>query len=85
MVDDSNLLEQNILVKSKSPSKIKSTSRLTKEVESGVLDSNEAEVPKKTIRDTFYGRINVSVKTMDIVITVLIIALLASIIIGLII
>lgn len=85
MVNDSSLLNQNIAVKSKSPSKIKSTNRLTKEIQSEALESNATEFPKKTMRDTFYGRIKVSVKTMDIVITVLIIALLASIIIGLVI
>lgn len=39
-------------------------------------------VTKKSIRDTLYGKINVSVKTMDIVITILMVALFASIILG---
>ena len=40
---------------------------------------------KKTVRDTLYGRIDVSVNTMDKVIAGLMIALVASIILGVII
>lgn len=83
MSNNSKLLDYNTVIKSNSPSALKKTNRLTKEIHSEDIEGKSVEVPKKTIRDTFYGRINVSVKTMDLVITVLIIALLASIIIGL--
>lgn len=40
------------------------------------------EVPKKSIRDTLYGNLNVSVKTMDKFLIVLITLLILSLIIG---
>ena len=40
------------------------------------------EVPKKTMRDTLYGNLDVSVKTMDIFITGLFVLLALSMIIG---
>lgn len=52
------------------------------EVISGDLNDEGTVTYKKTFRDGLYGRIKVSVKTMDIIITVLMIALVASIVIG---
>lgn len=43
---------------------------------------NNCENKKKTVRDTLYGRINVSLKTMDNIIAVLLVALVLSIIVG---
>lgn len=40
------------------------------------------EVPKKSMRDTLYGNLNVSVKTMDRVLIVLFTLLALSLIIG---
>lgn len=40
------------------------------------------EIPKKTIRDTLYGNLDVSVKTMDKFLSVLFILLALSMIIG---
>ena len=40
------------------------------------------EVPKKSMRDTIYGSIDVSVKTMDKIIVVLFIMIFSSLIIG---
>ncbi|MBS5308025.1 hypothetical protein PMY56_00370 [Clostridium tertium] len=40
------------------------------------------EVPKKNMRDTLYGNLDVSVKTMDRVIAVLFVLLALSLIIG---
>lgn len=73
MINDSGLLDLNIIKKTDVDTKsIKEDHKeLSKEVES-----------KKNIRDKLYGRINVSVKTMDIVITVLMIALFVSVILG---
>lgn len=49
-------------------------------------DINEKieEVPKKSVRDTLYGNIDVSVKTMDKVIIVLFILIFMSLVIGII-
>ncbi|CDG01926.1 hypothetical protein [Clostridium chauvoei] len=43
---------------------------------------NNCENNKKTVRDTLYGRINVSVKTMDYIIGALLVALAVSIVFG---
>ena len=40
------------------------------------------EIPKKSMRDTVYGNIDVSVKTMDRIIIVLFILIFLSLIIG---
>ncbi|MCF0148202.1 MAG: hypothetical protein HUJ77_07370 [Clostridium sp.] len=42
------------------------------------------EVPKKSMRDTLYGNIDVSVKTMDKIIIVLFILIFLSLLIGII-
>lgn len=42
------------------------------------------EVPKKSMRDTLYGNIDVSVKTMDKIIVVLFILIFLSLVIGII-
>lgn len=82
MADDSDLLDYDIMMKSQN---IKEAEKLKKEDGDEGHDNEKSEIPKKSIRDTLYGGINVSVKTMDIVITVLIVALIASIFLGLII
>ena len=46
------------------------------------IEEAEKKEEKTTVRDTIYGRIDVSVKTMDKVLIVLTIALIASFIIG---
>ncbi|MBM6860930.1 hypothetical protein H9X78_10620 [Clostridium saudiense] len=48
-------------------------------------EERKSNEEKKTVRDTLYGRIDVSVKTMDKVIVGLMIALAVSIILGVII
>ena len=58
------------------------------DIEKAEASNNEAEgnkeVPKRNMRDCIYGNIDVSVKTMDKVIMVLLIALAASFIFGII-
>lgn len=54
--------------------------KIRKTNENRCEDTNDT--PPKTIRDTFYGRIDVSVKTMDKVIAVLMTLLVISIIIA---
>lgn len=46
------------------------------------INEKENKVEKTTVRDTLYGRIDVSVKTMDKVLVVLTMVLIASIIFG---
>lgn len=51
-------------------------------VEEVKIEEPEKKEEKTTVRDTIYGRIDVSVKTMDKVLVVLTVALIASFIIG---
>lgn len=51
-------------------------------MENEAVKEKVEEVPKKTMRDTLYGNLDVSVKTMDRVITVLFVLLALSLIIG---
>lgn len=51
-------------------------------VEEVKIEESEKKEEKTTVRDTIYGRIDVSVKTMDKVLVVLTVALIASFIIG---
>lgn len=51
------------------------------EVLNGEAEENK-EIPKRDMRDCIYGKIDVSVETMDKVIAGLLIALVASIILG---
>ena len=76
MIDDSGLLDLDIIKKSDAARNIKESIQKDNE------ESSNEELPKKNIRDKLYSRINVSVKTMDIVITVLMIALFVSVILG---
>lgn len=79
MVDNSGLLDLDIIKKSDKARNSKNIKEFTQE--DNEKSPNE-ELSKKNIRDKLYGRINVSVKTMDIVITVLMIALFVSVILG---
>lgn len=47
-----------------------------------VKENIKEEVPQKTVRDTLYGNLDVSVKTMDRFLAVLFILLALSLIIG---
>ena len=47
-----------------------------------VVKEKVEDTPKKSVRDTLYGRIDVSVKTMDKIIIVLLILIVVSLIIG---
>ncbi|MCR1951684.1 MULTISPECIES: hypothetical protein [Clostridium] len=51
-------------------------------MENETVKEKVEEVPKKTVRDTLYGNLDVSVKTMDRVIAVLFVLLALSLIIG---
>ncbi|MBS5939675.1 MULTISPECIES: hypothetical protein [Clostridium] len=51
-------------------------------MENEAIKEKVEEVPKKSMRDTLYGNLNVSVKTMDKVLVVLITLLILSLIIG---
>ncbi|MGG7056905.1 hypothetical protein ACQPUZ_01275 [Clostridium tertium] len=51
-------------------------------MENETIKEKVEEVPKKSMRDTLYGNLNVSVKTMDRVLIVLFILLALSLIIG---
>ncbi|MGG7212829.1 hypothetical protein ACQPUY_04335 [Clostridium nigeriense] len=51
-------------------------------MENETIKEKVEEVPKKSMRDTLYGNLNVSVKTMDRVLIVLFILLSLSLIIG---
>lgn len=51
-------------------------------MEDEALKEKAKEIPKKTVRDTLYGNLDVSVKTMDRVLIVLFILLGLSLIIG---
>lgn len=56
-------------------------------IEKNINDENintesSKEMPKKNFKDSIYGNIDVSVETMDKVITVLLITLAASFILG---
>ena len=53
-------------------------------MENEEIKVNIEEVPKKSMRDTLYGNIDVSVKTMDKIIIVLFILIFLSLIIGII-
>lgn len=79
MVDNSGLLDLDIIKKSDKARNAKNIKEFTQEDNE---EFHNDEVSKKNIRDKLYGRINVSVKTMDIVITVLMIALFISVILG---
>ena len=46
------------------------------------IKENVEEVPKKSMRDTLYGNLDVSVKTMDRILVVLFTLLILSLIIG---
>lgn len=81
MIDESSLLNLDILEKSKNANKEGNIKKSIVDI-SGESNSEEIDIQKRDIRDTFYGKIDVSVKTMDIVITVLMIALFASIVLG---
>lgn len=51
-------------------------------MENEALREKVEEVPKKTVRDTLYGNLDVSVKTMDRLLIVLFTLLALSLIIG---
>ncbi|GAA0084382.1 hypothetical protein UT300007_08210 [Clostridium sp. CTA-7] len=51
-------------------------------MEKEAIKENESSLPKKTMRDTIYGNLDVSVKTMDRFITVVLMLLTFSIVIG---
>lgn len=51
-------------------------------MEKEAIKENEGSLPKKTMRDTIYGNLDVSVKTMDRFITVVLMLLTFSIVIG---
>lgn len=51
-------------------------------MENEAIKKKVEEVPKKSMRDTLYGNLNVSVKTMDKILVVLIMLLILSLIIG---
>jgi hypothetical protein len=52
-------------------------------MENETIKEKVEEVSKKSIRDTLYGDLNVSVKTMDRILVVLFTLLILSLIIGL--
>ena len=80
MIDESGLLNLDIL-EEKNVNKEGNIKKSIVDI-SGESNSEEVDIQNRDIRDTFYGKIDVSVKTMDIVITVLMIALFASIVLG---
>ncbi|WP_411168801.1 hypothetical protein ACH36K_17120 [Clostridium sp. MB05] len=51
-------------------------------MEKEAIKENESSLSKKTMRDTIYGNLDVSVKTMDRFIAVVLILLTFSIVIG---
>lgn len=51
-------------------------------MENDTLKENVEEIPNKTVRDTLYGKLDVSVKTMDKVLIVLFTLLALSLVIG---
>ena len=53
-------------------------------MENEEIKVNIEEVPKKSMRDTLYGNIDISVKTMDKIIILLFILIFLSLIIGII-
>lgn len=55
---------------------------LVEKPENNVEESKNEKIQEKTFRDTIYGRIDVSKETMDKVIIVLFILLIASIVAG---
>lgn len=57
---------------------------MNNEISSKMNDTGKKvnEIPKKDFRDTIYGRMDVSVKTMDNIILVLFILLILSLIFG---
>lgn len=54
-------------------------------MENETIKEKVEDVPKKSIRDTLYGNLNVSVKTMDRILVVLFTLLVLSLIIGIVI
>lgn len=51
-------------------------------MENEAIKEKIEDIPKKTMRDTLYGNLDVSVKTMDRVLIILFILLALSLIIG---
>ena len=51
-------------------------------MENEAIKEKVEDIPKKSIRDTLYGNLDVSVKTMDKIIIVLFILIFLSLIIG---
>lgn len=51
-------------------------------MENEAIKEKVEDIPKKTMRDTLYGNLDVSVKTMDRVLIILFILLALSLIIG---
>ena len=51
-------------------------------MENETIKEKIEDIPKKTMRDTLYGNLDVSVKTMDRVLIILFILLALSLIIG---
>lgn len=51
-------------------------------MESEDIKTKKEEMPKKSMRDTLYGNLDVSVKTMNKIIVVLFILIFLSLIIG---
>ncbi len=51
-------------------------------MENESINEKMEDIPKKSVRDTLYGNLDVSVKTMDRVLIVLFILLALSLIIG---
>ena len=51
-------------------------------MENEPINEKKEDIPKKSIRDSLYGNLDVSVKTMDRVLIVLFVLLALSLIIG---
>lgn len=51
-------------------------------MENEAIKEKVEDIPKKTMRDTLYGNLDVSVKTMDRVLIILFILLALSLIVG---
>lgn len=51
-------------------------------MENEAIKEKVEDIPKKTVRDTLYGNLDVSVKTMDRVLIILFILLALSLIVG---
>lgn len=51
-------------------------------MENEAIKEKVEDIPKKTVRDTLYGSLDVSVKTMDRVLIILFILLALSLIVG---